>query len=177
VQKVFRRGGQGSVVVCSQCKNENQKGSKFCNNCGARLRNVCPNCGNNNPETSAFCSQCGSRLGQQVAEETKTVAPSKPSIVEGNFLECVLPEYEIKIKYPATWHQVDKQDLKSPIVVQVQFRSPKEGRSDSFLESVGISVTPLTTNQIAGLNPEKCASILTSSFKQRDLLLRVSNKL
>jgi hypothetical protein len=79
--------------------------------------------------------------------------------------KIILPEYEIKIKYPATWHQVDKQDLKPPIVVQ--FRSSKEDVFDSFLESVGISVTTFTPAQISGLTSEKCASFLTSSFKQR----------
>lgn len=166
VQQVSKRGGgQWSVVVCSQCKNENQNGSKFCNNCGARLQNACSNCGKSNPESSAFCGQCGSRLGQQVVKETKAIESSKPSIVEDNFLECMLPEYEIKIKYPATWQQVNKQDLKPPIVVQ--FGSRRESRSDTFLETVGISVTPFTTNQIAGLTPEKCADFLCDSFRQR----------
>ena len=45
-------------------------------------------------------------------EGIETVPPSyEPSIMEDNFLECVLPEYVIKMNYPSTWHQVDKQDL------------------------------------------------------------------
>ena len=78
-------------------------------------KDACPNCGKNNPENSVYCSQCGSKLSHESAEETKTIISSEPRIVEDNFLDCILPEYDIKIKYPATWHRIDKQDLKPPM--------------------------------------------------------------
>src|SRR5215207_672481 len=154
------------VVVCYQCKYENKQGSKFCNNCGTKLQNPCPNCGKNNPENSAFCNQCGSKLGLQTKGTETTPPSSEPSIKEDNFLECVLPEYDIKIKYPTTWHKIDKQDLKPPLVVA--FRSSKESRSDPFLESIGISVIPVSTDLSKNLTPQKCADSTIQSFKEKN---------
>jgi len=135
---------KSSIVVCSQCQNENQPGSLFCNKCGAKLQNACPNCGKNNNENSLFCGQCGLKLSLQTTETTPSF--SQPGVTEDNFLECVLPEYDIKIKYPATWHKIDKQDLKPPLVVA--FRSSKETRTDTFLESVGIGLRLLIWKQV-----------------------------
>lgn len=165
VTQMSRRGGRGSVVICFQCKNENQKGSKFCNNCGAKLQNACPNCGSNNPENSAFCSQCGSNLIHQAAQEAETVVSPEPSIVEDNFLECILPEYDLKIKYPATWHRIDKA-LKRPIVLA--FKSSKETPSDPFLESIGISVLPVSEDLSKNLTPQSCADSTIQSFKSKN---------
>jgi Double zinc ribbon len=162
------KGGrvQRSVVICSQCKNENQKDSKFCNNCGANLQNPCSKCGKNNLENSAFCKQCGSKFGFQVLEETKTTLSSEPSIVEDNFLECMQPEFDIKIKYPATWHRIDKQDLKPPLVLA--FRSSKETRSDQFLETMGISVLQVSADLSKNLTPQSCAESTIQSFKEEN---------
>jgi hypothetical protein len=157
--------GRRDIVVCSHCKNENQKGSKICNNCGAKLQNACPNCGTNNPENSAFCSQCGSKLTLQLAEETKTISPSEPGMAEDNFLECLLPEYDMKIRYAATWHRIDKQDLKPPLVLA--FRSSKEASSDPFLETIGISVLPVNDNLTKNLTPQTCADSTIQSFKKK----------
>jgi hypothetical protein len=76
-----------------------------------------------------------------------------------------------KIKYPATWHKIDKQDLKPPLVVA--FGSSKETPTDTFLESVGIGVVPVTADLGTGLTPEKCADSTINNFKekQRDFAL------
>ena len=37
-------------------------GSKFCNQCGARLSSNCPACGAEIPAGSAFCPECGQKL-------------------------------------------------------------------------------------------------------------------
>jgi hypothetical protein len=156
---------KSSIVVCSQCQNENQPGSLFCNKCGAKLQNACPNCGKNNNENSLFCGQCGLNLSLQTNDTETTPSFSEPGVTEDNFLECVLPEYDIKIKYPATWHKIDKQDLKPPLVVA--FRSSKETRTDPFLESVGIGIIPVTADLGTGLTPEKCADSTINSFKEK----------
>src|SRR5829696_6413204 len=163
-ERPFRRT-QGSVVLCRQCKNENQQGSKFCNNCGTKLQNSCPSCGTDNPENSAFCGKCGSKLGLRT-EDTKITPESESNITEDNFLECVLPEYDIKIKYPATWHRIDKQDLKPPVVIA--FRSSKETSSDPFLESIAISVLPVSSDLGKSLTPQKCADSTIQSFKKKN---------
>jgi len=166
-ERPFRqRKTQKSVVVCSQCKNENQQDSRFCNYCGAKLQNTCPSCGANNLARSAFCSQCGSKLGLQTRDTETTSTSYEPSIKEDNFLECVLPEYDIKINYPATWYKADKQDLKPPLAVV--FRSSKETSSDPFLESVGISIIPVSANLTKSLTPQMCADSTIQSFKEKN---------
>jgi hypothetical protein len=168
VEEIFPQGGRkrGSVVICSQCKNENQEGSKFCNNCGAKLQNACPDCGKINPEKSVFCSQCGSNLSLDVAEESrKTVVSSEPGIAEDNFLEYVLLEYDIKIKYPTTWHRTE-HDLKPPLVLA--FSSSRETRSDRFLESIGISVLHVNDELAKNLTPQRCADSTIQNFKEKN---------
>ncbi len=59
-------------IICQECEFANPPGSKFCNNCGARLplgtHIICANCGNANPIDRIFCDQCGTRL---IPEEPK----------------------------------------------------------------------------------------------------------
>ena len=106
-----------------------------------------------------------SKLGLQI-NGTVTPQSYEPSIKEDNFLECVLPEYNMKINYPATWHKADKQDLKPPLVVG--FRSLKESSSDIILESVAISITRISTNLSKSLTPQKCAELMISSTKEKN---------
>ncbi len=50
------------MVSCPNCKAQIPEGSKFCNNCGAKLNNKCPNCGASVAQNSSFCSECGQKL-------------------------------------------------------------------------------------------------------------------
>ena len=54
------------MVYCSHCGIQNRDGSKFCNNCGARLAPEsglrCPMCSTPNPVENVFCLSCGARL-------------------------------------------------------------------------------------------------------------------
>ncbi|HDN81022.1 MAG TPA: zinc ribbon domain-containing protein [Chloroflexi bacterium] len=60
------------MIYCPICGTANRDGSKFCNECGARLvpqegvhekgHTKCPMCGALNPESNEVCSQCGARL-------------------------------------------------------------------------------------------------------------------
>jgi hypothetical protein len=36
------------------------------------------------------------------------------------FLECIVPEYGLKISYPTTWEKVNKTDLRPPLVIGIQ---------------------------------------------------------
>lgn len=59
--------GAGSVVasgmiVCPNCRAQLSAGSKFCNNCGAKLNSKCPSCGADIAQGSLFCSECGQKL-------------------------------------------------------------------------------------------------------------------
>lgn len=69
------------MIYCPNCGTANRDGSKFCNECGARLAApatgiACPECGTFNPVTLLFCQKCGARL--------VTVAPEpEPEEPEG----------------------------------------------------------------------------------------------
>ena len=59
-------GGAGSAAAamkpCPGCGAMVAAGSKFCNQCGARLSSNCPACGAEIPAGSAFCPECGQKL-------------------------------------------------------------------------------------------------------------------
>lgn len=53
--------------TCPQCGHENPEGTKFCQECGAKLSApaasaACPACGTENPPGTRFCGGCGARL-------------------------------------------------------------------------------------------------------------------
>ena len=50
-------------VICKHCKTANQKGKKFCSNCGAKLMKECPKCGYDVEDGVKFCPNCGSLIG------------------------------------------------------------------------------------------------------------------
>ncbi len=49
-------------TVCLKCGAQLPAGSKFCNQCGAKLGNECPSCGAEVVQGSMFCSNCGQKL-------------------------------------------------------------------------------------------------------------------
>jgi class 3 adenylate cyclase/tetratricopeptide (TPR) repeat protein len=65
-------------MKCSECRDENRDGAKFCNQCGAKLQLQRLQCRNLSPPDSKFCSECGhgvpivaAPLAQDVAFEEK----------------------------------------------------------------------------------------------------------
>ena len=53
--------------TCPDCGTENPEGTKFCQECGAKLQSeagpaVCPACGQENAPGTKFCGGCGARL-------------------------------------------------------------------------------------------------------------------
>ncbi|MBC7249184.1 MAG: SPFH domain-containing protein [Anaerolineae bacterium] len=56
-----------ATIACPQCGNQVPAGSKFCNNCGAKLEAAgklfCSQCGAELPPGSKFCSNCGAKVG------------------------------------------------------------------------------------------------------------------
>ena len=53
-------------MICPKCGKENPELGKFCNHCGASLKQskVCSRCGAESPQTSRFCYHCGADLDQ-----------------------------------------------------------------------------------------------------------------
>jgi class 3 adenylate cyclase len=49
-------------MKCPQCRFENRKGAKFCNECGHKFDVTCPTCHTSNQIGSKFCDECGHDL-------------------------------------------------------------------------------------------------------------------
>jgi len=61
-------------ITCSSCGKANEPGTKFCQECGAKLNietapaqaptgeGVCPSCGKANEPGTKFCCECGTKL-------------------------------------------------------------------------------------------------------------------
>jgi hypothetical protein len=131
-------------ITCRKCDKSSPAGSKFCNNCGSMLSTSCLSCGNSKIAADAlFCNQCGWILGTAGVNELSHESIQRNGIVDDNFLDYILSEYGLKIKYPATWIKVDT-DLPPPAAVV--FFSPREDPSDSFNEHLVLGVVDMTTN-------------------------------
>jgi TOMM system kinase/cyclase fusion protein len=88
---------------CPSCRFDNPEGTKFCEECGAKLVRACPSCGHEVRPTAKFCGECGtalktegkppprrsrSRKGAQTPKRARrsslppTTAPSRPTSPE-----------------------------------------------------------------------------------------------
>jgi membrane protease subunit (stomatin/prohibitin family) len=50
------------TMNCPKCNAENPEGGKFCNNCGAKLMTTCPGCKTEVKGGVKFCPECGQKL-------------------------------------------------------------------------------------------------------------------
>lgn len=56
--------GTRAAEQCHGCGNECQAGARFCDRCGAGLKQpVCPDCGHENDADARFCAGCGKTVG------------------------------------------------------------------------------------------------------------------
>jgi class 3 adenylate cyclase/tetratricopeptide (TPR) repeat protein len=65
-------------MKCPQCRFDNRKGAKFCNECGHKFDCTCPKCHTSNSVSSKFCDECGYDLRRAEVVPTiyKREAPS-----------------------------------------------------------------------------------------------------
>lgn len=94
IERFIESGGRSSVVsmsasmalkegmvLCPNCKKENEKGLKFCSGCGTPLANKCPSCGASVALGQKFCPECGSSM--EVKKEEKTCPSCGHAVPEG----------------------------------------------------------------------------------------------
>jgi hypothetical protein len=62
-----RRFGSGKLMRCTNCKNDNREGRKFCVQCGQALKLACPSCGAVSEPGERFCGDCGAALSHPTA--------------------------------------------------------------------------------------------------------------
>ncbi len=60
-------------MQCNQCQSTNDRGRKFCGNCGAKLLQVCSKCNFSNGSDDKFCGGCGEKL-QDLPDDTHASA-------------------------------------------------------------------------------------------------------
>lgn len=62
--QAMQPGAQAATMICPSCSAQIPAGSKFCNQCGAKIGGamICPNCKADVPEGSKFCPNCGTKI-------------------------------------------------------------------------------------------------------------------
>jgi len=62
--QAMQPGAQAATMICPSCSAQIPAGSKFCNQCGAKIGEamICPNCKADVPEGSKFCPNCGTKI-------------------------------------------------------------------------------------------------------------------
>ena len=66
--------------TCPQCGHQNPEGTKFCQECGAKvgMQNNCPACGQENPAGVKFCQECGNKLQADAPENCRSCGMNNP---------------------------------------------------------------------------------------------------
>lgn len=63
---------QGKLLLlgwtCHECGHDNERGNRFCTQCGTPLTKTCPNCGAAMRLDDKFCNGCGKTRNQIIAE-------------------------------------------------------------------------------------------------------------
>ena len=65
-------------MECGSCRFDNPEGTKFCEECGAKLVRACPSCGREVRPTAKFCGECGTPLTRQSGVQSPKNSGSTP---------------------------------------------------------------------------------------------------
>lgn len=84
------------MVTCPKCGKKLEDGSKFCDDCGAKIVETifCPNCGARTSTEFAFCQECGAAIGGDAGKESggqdQKKAPPKKALLIGGAVVAVV---------------------------------------------------------------------------------------
>ena len=95
-------------MQCRSCGFENPEGMKFCNGCGATLKNRCLNCGFENPPQAKFCGECGISLTEQ-SQQPKSQRKDEPERRQLTVMFCDL------VGSTALSEQLDPEELRDVV--------------------------------------------------------------
>lgn len=73
---------------CAACGHDNERGNRYCTQCGTALAKQCPNCGATMRAGDQFCNACGKSRGQVIAELYRA---GRGALDAGRAWEAVLP--------------------------------------------------------------------------------------
>jgi class 3 adenylate cyclase len=79
-----------SGPTCSQCRQENPAGARFCVGCGARLASACAGCGADLPDGARFCPACGRAVDPAPASAAPAARPEPESYTPRHLAEKIL---------------------------------------------------------------------------------------
>jgi len=79
-----------SGPTCSQCRQENPAGARFCVGCGARLASACAGCGADLPDGARFCPACGRAVDSAPASAAPAARPEPESYTPRHLAEKIL---------------------------------------------------------------------------------------
>jgi class 3 adenylate cyclase/tetratricopeptide (TPR) repeat protein len=71
------------AVTCPSCATVNERGRKFCGECGTRLALTCAACGTMNPPGVRFCGECGTAVGEGERRAAPAATQAPASSVSG----------------------------------------------------------------------------------------------
>ncbi|MEX2548286.1 MAG: zinc-ribbon domain-containing protein [Chloroflexota bacterium] len=143
-------------MICATCGTANDPGTKFCENCGARLAAACSNCGSPLKDNTRFCGECGT----PAAPGPATVGPAAMRTGEW---EAGLEELNRVMERnldPVDWGQA----AGSAYSIQVFLGEPDEaiwGRLETFR-----ALPPDDPGHLALLDAESWQLLVAGEFKQ-----------
>lgn len=107
-----RRKFLNGIVVCTNCKADNNVLLSFCGSCGTRLphklvapndgQTRCTNCGNVMAPDQAFCGNCGAKAPEKPAPVVEEIPPVPvPEVVEAPVVEQSVEQAPVEEFYSA----------------------------------------------------------------------------
>ena len=124
-------------MKCSACGHENPNKTKFCFECGAKLKETCPSCSADNPPQAKHCGECGAKLAD---------APEQASV-----------------RIPDLEHQFASMQDAMPAPILDQIMAPADG--ENRLVTVLFADMSSSVATTSGMEPDEAAELVNRLLK------------